>query len=175
MNDRMNVLVGTCVPNYCRSRVLILGCGNVLFGDDGFGPAVIEHLTENYAVPGEVCALDVGTGVRDLLCTVALSPVRPRRVVVVDAADIGREPGQMTLAPIEDVVATKAGSFSLHELPTTSLLRELKECCQVDVLLVSVQPESIPETVKPGLSRRLRCAVAPVCDYIARNYFYEKD
>lgn len=175
MNDRTDVLVGRYVPNYCRSRVLILGCGNVLFGDDGFGPAVIDHLTENYALPDDVCALDVGTGVRDLLCTVALSPIRPRRAVVVDAVDIGCDPGQMVVAPIEKVVAARASSFSLHELPTTSLLRDLKECCQVNILLVAVQPESIPEIVKPGLSQRLRCAVAPVCDCIMRNCLYEKD
>jgi len=171
----MDTLVGPCVPNYCRSRVLILGCGNVLFGDDGFGPVVIEHLTENYAMPDRVCAMDVGTGVRDLLCTVALSPVRPQKIVVVDAVDIGREPGQMVMAPIEDVAAAKAGSYSLHALPTTSLLKDLKECCQVDILLVAVQPDSIPESVRPGLSQQLRYAIAPVCDYIARNCFYEKE
>lgn len=32
------------VPKCYKKSVLVLGCGNILFGDDGFGPAVVEHL-----------------------------------------------------------------------------------------------------------------------------------
>ena len=31
-------------------NILIFGCGNILFGDDGFGAAVVKHLQENYAM-----------------------------------------------------------------------------------------------------------------------------
>lgn len=163
------MLLDDCVPEFCKSRVLVLGCGNILFGDDGFGPAVVEHLQSHYTVPDDVCVLDVGTGARDLLCTVALSPVKPRRIVVIDAADTGRKLGEVFVAPIEDLPPAKGGSFSLHQLPTSSLLRELKECCQLDILLIAVQPESIPETVSPGLSQKLEAAVAPVCQYIVES------
>lgn len=167
--DRFSVLLDDCVPEYCKSRVLVLGCGNILFGDDGFGPSVVEHLQSHYAVPDDVCVLDVGTGARDVLCTVALSPAKPQRIVVIDAVDRGRKPGEVFAAPIEDFPPAKGGSFSLHQLPTSSLLKELKDCCQLDILLVTVQPQSIPEAVVPGLSQKLRATVAPVCDYIVRN------
>ena len=40
-------------------RVLILGCGNVLMGDDGFGPAVVEQLdTTTPVYPGDVAEVD---------------------------------------------------------------------------------------------------------------------
>jgi len=158
-----------CIPEYCQSRMLILGCGNILFGDDGFGPAVVEYLESHYAVPDDVCVLDVGTGARDLLCTVALSPVKPQRIVVIDAVDRGRKPGEVFIAPIEDFPPAKGSSFSLHQLPTSSLLKELKECCQLDILLVTVQPQSIPEAVCPGLSEKVQAAINPVCDYMAEN------
>ena len=32
------------IPEFCRKQVLILGCGNLLFGDDGFGCALAEYL-----------------------------------------------------------------------------------------------------------------------------------
>ncbi|MBM4249706.1 MAG: hydrogenase maturation protease [Euryarchaeota archaeon] len=32
------------LPDYCTAGVLVLGCGNPLMGDDGFGPAVAELL-----------------------------------------------------------------------------------------------------------------------------------
>ena len=43
---------------------LVLGCGNPLIGDDGFGPAVIQQLEEAYAIPESVACIDVGTSVR---------------------------------------------------------------------------------------------------------------
>jgi len=167
--DRFSVLLDDCVPEYCKSRVLVLGCGNILFGDDGFGPSVVEHLQSHYAVPDDVCVLDVGTGARDVLCTVALSPAKPQRIVVIDAVDRGRKPGEVFAAPIEDFPPAKGGSFSLHQQPTSSLLKELKDCCQLDIVLIAVQPQSIPQAVVPGLSQKLRATVAPVCDYIVRN------
>jgi len=37
------------LPDYCTAGVLVLGCGNPLMGDDGFGPAVAERLLEECA------------------------------------------------------------------------------------------------------------------------------
>ena len=82
------------LPEYCRRPTLILGCGNTLFGDDGFGCAAVEYLEAHYALPEDVCLLDVGTGVRKLLFTLCLSPARPRRLLILDALDVGRAPGR---------------------------------------------------------------------------------
>jgi len=68
-------------PEFCSKPVLILGIGNVFFGDDGFGCALTEYLETHFDVPGSVCLLDAGTGVRNLLFTICLSPVRPRRLL----------------------------------------------------------------------------------------------
>ena len=53
--------------------VVVFGCGNILYGDDGFGPAVIKHLQENYPLPADVLVLDVGTSIRDILFDLVLS------------------------------------------------------------------------------------------------------
>src|SRR5271157_3451297 len=71
-------------PDFCRKPVLIIGCGNILFGDDGFGCALAEHLQEHFETPEHVCLADAGTGVRKLLFTLCLSPVRPRRILIMD-------------------------------------------------------------------------------------------
>jgi len=157
-----------CLPRFCKSRVLILGCGNVLFGDDGFGPAVIEYLESHCAIPEDICILDVGTSIRDLLFTVALSPVKPQTILVIDTVDTGRKPGEIYVAPLEDFPPPKDSGFSLHQLPTSSLLGELKNYCQIDIVLISVQPESIPEVVCPGLSEKVLAAIDPVCEYILK-------
>ncbi len=73
------------LPAFCHARVLILGVGNLLFGDDGFGPAVVEDLLQNYAIPEDIYVMDVGTGVRKLLFTLLLGDVQPAEIVIVDA------------------------------------------------------------------------------------------
>ena len=39
------------LPEHLEKPILIFGCGNVLFGDDGFGPAVTDALMANYDIP----------------------------------------------------------------------------------------------------------------------------
>ncbi len=56
-----------------KKSVLIFGCGNILYGDDGFGPAVIEHLFHHYQLPEGRPGLDVGTCIRDILFDLVLS------------------------------------------------------------------------------------------------------
>ena len=163
------ILLDDCVPEFCKSRVLVIGCGNTLFGDDGFGPVVIERLQTGYSVPDDVYVVDVGTSVRDLLCTIALSPVKPPKIVVIDTADTGKKPGEVFIASIEELPEFKVGCFSLHQVPTSNLLKELKVCCQLDVVLIIAQPESIPEEIRPGLSDKVRAAVNRACDYVMRN------
>jgi len=159
------------VPECYQKSTLILGCGNTLFGDDGFGSAVIDYLEKHYEAPKNVSILDVGTGAREILFTITLAEKKPKRIIVIDALDCQREPGEIFTIPIENLPEKKIDDFSLHQLPTSNLLKELKDLCQVEVILLAAQPECVPETVKPGLSKNLQDAVPKVGKYIARRYF----
>jgi coenzyme F420 hydrogenase subunit delta len=153
------------LPEYCRKPFLVLGVGNVLFGDDGLGPAVIERLQAEAggAEPEDVCLMDVGTGARRILFTIALSEPRPRRLLVVDAIDAGRPPGEVFSVSLDDLPPNKTDDFSMHQLPTSNLLRELRDACGVEVEIVSCQVGSIPDAVRPGLSEAVEKAVPEVC------------
>ena len=83
------------LPAFCRARVLILGVGNVLFGDDGFGPAVSDSLLDDYAIPDDIYVMDVGTGVRKLLFTLVLGDTHPNEILIVDAVDWGQRIGEV--------------------------------------------------------------------------------
>ena len=159
------------IPECYQKSTLILGCGNILFGDDGFGPAVIEYLGKDCRVPEDVTILDVGTGAREILFTIALAEKKPERIIVIDALDCQREPGDIFTIPVENLPDKKIDDFSLHQLPTSNLLKELRDLCQVEVILLAVQPESVPETVRPGLSTKVQDAVPKVGKYIVKNYF----
>jgi len=45
------------LPDFCRKPTLVLGIGNLLFGDDGFGCAVVEYVEKHYAVPESVYSM----------------------------------------------------------------------------------------------------------------------
>lgn len=153
------------IPEYCRKPVLVLGCGNVLFGDDGLGAAVIQRLLSEVhgARADDVCLLDVGTAARKVLFTLALSEVRPRCLLVVDAVDVGKAPGEVFTLSLDELPVTKTDDFSMHQVPTSNLLRELRDACGVTVEIVSCQVGSIPEAVRPGLSVEVLQAVPEIC------------
>jgi coenzyme F420 hydrogenase subunit delta len=161
------------LPDFCRKPTLILGCGNVLFGDDGFGCALAEYLEAHYTLPGDICLLDVGTGVRKLLFTLCLSPARPRRVLILDALDVGRAPGELFEIDPADIPAIKCDDFSLHQLPTSNLLRELQEQCGVEVRVLACQTAPLPDEIRPGLSDSVRRALPQAAEQVAARYFLE--
>jgi len=155
-------------PEYCRKAVLVLGCGNILLGDDGFGPAVIQHVTGRDDLPDHVCFLDVGTSARKILFDVILSDRKPVRIVVVDAMDFGGEPGTVSRLDLDAIPVNKIDDFSLHQIPTSNLLRELRDLCKVELVILVCQPAHIPEEVSPGLSEPAKDAVARAADAVLK-------
>ena len=159
------------VPEYCRRTTAILGCGSILYGDDGFGPAVVSYLEEHYEVPRDVVLLDVGSGAREILFNITLSECRPERIIVVDAIDCDGRPGEVFTVPVEDLPENKIDDFSIHQMPTSNLLKELRDLCDVEVTLLAAQPKHVPDMVTVGLSAEVREAVATAGKYIAERYF----
>src|ERR1035438_8515133 len=144
------------LPEFCQKPTLVLGVGNILFGDDGFGCAVVDYIESHYQVPENVCLLDVGTGVRKLLFTLCLSSARPQRLLVLDAIDAGRTQGEIFEIDPAEIPAVKLDDFSLHQLPTSNLLRELQESCGVEVRVLACQTGPLPEQIYQGFSKAFR-------------------
>jgi coenzyme F420 hydrogenase subunit delta len=159
------------LPVYCRKEILIAGCGNKLFGDDGFGPEVLEYLTDHYTVPENICVLDVGTGIRKILFTLSLSEIRPKVIVIIDAVDKGRKPGEIFEITLDEIPEEKIDDFSIHQVPSSNLLKELQDLCSVHVRVMACQIKTIPETIQPGLSESVKKAVPLMAKRIADEYF----
>lgn len=153
-------------PHPAKS-VLVLGCGNPLLGDDGFGPAVIEHLEGRRRIPEHVSCVDAGTSVREILFDLLLSEERPRKIIVVDAVDVaGRGPGEIFAIAVNQISPAKIADFSLHQFPTVNLLRELHEHTAVELHILAVQITEIPEEVRPGLSPPVAAAIPKMVELI---------
>jgi coenzyme F420 hydrogenase subunit delta len=158
------------LPSFCQARVLVLGVGNVLFGDDGFGPAVVELLLRDYAIPDDIYVMDVGTGVRKLLFTLILGDTYPREIVIVDAVDWGDQIGNVKVISADQLPAIKIDDFSLHQVPTSNMLRELQDQCQVKVSVVVCDVGVLPQRIEPGLSSATKQAVHTASRKIATQF-----
>ena len=146
---------------------LVFGCGNPLFGDDGFGPEVAAHLEAHCPLPAYAACLDVGTSIRDFLFDILLSPKKPRQIIIVDAAQQPeKKPGDVFEIAIDEMNPKKTSDFSLHQFPTTNMLVELKTATDMDIRVIVGQVDTIPDHVAPGLSPPVASAVSVASDKI---------
>lgn len=95
-----------------RVELLIIGCGNILRGDDAAGPVLIRRLWEAGPVPETVRIADGGTSGMG----VAFEMRHANRVLIIDASSTGAEPGTLFAVP-GDVVAElpPAGAMGSHD------------------------------------------------------------
>jgi hydrogenase maturation protease len=128
------------------TRDLVLGLGNVLFGDDGVGPAVVAELEgRSPDFPPEGCELvdggTVGLGLAPMLAGC-------RALVIVDALDDGGLPGTLTVLA-EPGPGTLAGDLVA--------LARILDAGPETALLVGIRPARIEPRL--GLSDVVRDAV----------------
>lgn len=133
-------------------EIVVTGCGNPLFADDGFGPAVIEEL-RRIDLPDNVKAIDAGLGGPHFVFTL-LDPAVTRRLIIVDAVDFGGEPGQLARFTADDL---PPGSYrDAHSWDLTEPLQRLKD--KIEITVIGCQPGRVAE-FEIGLSDEVRSAV----------------
>ena len=118
----------------CVLPLTVVGVGNTLKGDDGFGPAVVAALGD---AEGITC-IDAGTVPENWLGPIARSA--PASILIVDAAALGEPPGTLRLvAPdaLDDV------GVSTHGLPLGFFFDLLAGQCGAPAHLLAAQPEAL--------------------------------
>ena len=153
------------IKNLFEKSILIFGCGNILFGDDAFGPTVVDYLNEHYRLPDDTLALNVQTSIRGLLFNISLSEKKPELILIIDAVDKGRKPGEIFEIDLDEIPNIKLDDFSMHQMPSSNLLKEMKEEGMNIRILVS-QVEYIPPEVGPGLTDTMKNAIPEMCERI---------
>ena len=126
------------------TETLVLGIGNRLWADEGFGPAVIDQLALDERMPVGIEALDGGTLGLYLLPHVQ----RARRLLVFDAVDFGRAPGEIVVLRDEEIpVFFGQRPLSLHQTGFTDVLAaaQLTGAAPEAITLIGVQPEKIDD------------------------------
>ena len=135
-------------------EIVIAGCGNPLFADDGFGPAVIEEL-QKLTLPDNVKVVDAGLGGPHFIFTL-LDPGVTKRLIIVDIADYGAEPGSITKLRIEDL---PPGSYrDAHSWDIAEPLQRIKD--RIDITVIGCQPKRVTDPdMEIGLSDEVSKAI----------------
>lgn len=124
---------------YLRSlgeRSLIVGVGNPLRGDDGFGPALAARLAGN----ARCAVLDGGEMPEDRGPQVLAA--RPDKLLFADAVAFGGAPGELVLLDPAQLGGRVA--VTTHNLPLVMLLRQLQQQLPgTEIKVLGVQPRQI--------------------------------
>lgn len=125
-------------------KILILGIGNVLWADEGFGVRCVETLNQRYRFGDNVKLMDGGTQGIYLVQHVQNADV----LVVFDAIDYGLEPGTLKIIYNDDVPKFMgAKQMSLHQTGFQEVLAmaEFTGSYPDDLLLVGCQPVELED------------------------------
>ena len=146
-------------------RILVLGIGNILWADEGFGVRCVEALNAGWEFPPQVTLMDGGTQGLYLLPYVQEAEC----LLVFDAVDYGDEPGKLREV-IGDQVPRFMGAkkMSLHQTGFQEVLMaaELTGKLPKELVLIGVQPEeledyggSLRDVVKTQMQPALKIAL----------------
>jgi hydrogenase maturation protease len=154
-----------------RREVLVLGIGNMLWADEGFGVRAVEALNAAVAYPEpDVLLLDGGTLGLNLLEHVESS----RRVLVFDAIDFGLAPGTLKVLRDDEVPRWGARKMSPHQNGFNDILAlaQLHGRTPDTITAIGVQPVtledfggSLTEPVRARLAEAVELAVAQLAEW----------
>ena len=153
------------------ARILILGIGNVLWADEGFGVRAAEEVARRYDIPDNITVMDGGTQGLYLLPHLETHDA----LIVFDAVDYGLAPGTMKIVRDDQVPAFMgAKKMSLHQTGFQDVISTATLCgyCPEHLLLIGVQPVEL-EDYGGGLRDKVAACIDPAIE-IALTELREK-
>jgi len=116
------------IKDKLNGKILILGIGNSMKGDDGAGPALASMVKNG-----------INAGVAPENYTGEIKRMKPDTLVMVDAIDFGGKPGCVRI-----IDEGKIGNISLstHNISLKTFTSYLKsEMPRLNILLIGIQPK----------------------------------
>jgi hydrogenase maturation protease len=139
---------------------LVLGIGNLLWADEGFGVRAVEALHQRWLLPANVSVVDGGTQGMYLLDHVCAAD----RALVLDAIDYKLAPGTLRVFRDDEVPVWSDTMMSLHQATFQELLSlaRLRGRFPQRITLIGVQPDVLDDlggSLSPLVRARLDEAV----------------
>ena len=124
-----------------NNPIVLLGVGNILLTDEGFGVHVVNQLREDYVFNPPITIIDGGTMGMELLTYMR----GMTKLLLVDAINGGDLPGTVYEFPHEEMNHYFTEAISVHEVGMQDILRirALQEDPLEDAVVIGVEPESL--------------------------------
>lgn len=140
-------------------ETLVVGCGNVLFKDDGYGPKVIDALNDYFKdkeKPESTEFIDAGTSATHYIFS--LPEETWKKIIIIDVVEYKAEPGTVKKFSIDEIPQAKYEDA--HSWPVEEPLHRLSEETGVEIVVIGCKPEyiSAPD-VEMGLSKPVEDAI----------------
>jgi len=144
----------TTFKNIFNGKVVIVGVGNIMRADDGFGPALIERLKDNV----EAICIDAGSAPENYVGKIVKE--RPDTILIVDTVHLAKRPGEYEILEKPDIV--KSG-FTTHDISPHMFIEYLEKETKANIYMLGIQPknvnfgEEMSEEVKKTLEEITKC------------------
>ncbi|MBN2120623.1 MAG: hydrogenase maturation peptidase HycI [Candidatus Omnitrophica bacterium] len=143
-----------------KGKIVIIGIGNILKADDGLGPSLVNRLKAGLSA---VC-IDAGSAPENF--TGKILKENPDTVLIVDAVDLGRSPGEFALLEKKEILNC---GFTTHDISCNMFIGYLEARTQAKIYMLGIQPEKV--NFSEGLSLSAEKAIAKLEELI-REAFY---
>lgn len=117
-----------------NGRVLLIGAGNTIRGDDGAGPALMALLEGKV----DAALLDAGEIPENFFSRILGEEADT--IVFVDAANFGGAPGDVAVLEPEDIAGC---GISTHRMPVDYFFGYIRQNSRAELFAVGIQPAQI--------------------------------
>ena len=118
-------------------KVVVAGIGNPIRSDDYVGLNIVEKLKGK--LPGTVCLLECETVPESYLLDI--EEFNPTHVLLIDAAFLGLNPGEVSLVDSEKITGFSA--ITTHMLPLRIFCEYVKQATGAKIALLLIEPKSM--------------------------------
>lgn len=151
-----------------ESETLVVGCGNILFQDDGFGPRIAQELSA-YELPPGIRVIDGGTGAPHLIFT--LLDDTCKKLIILDCIHWGAKPGTLRKFTVDEL--PKGKFIDAHNWTLSEPLHALKG--KVDMVIIGCQPAKVSEPdivmeLSPEVESAVPAAIQMVLDELGIDH-----
>lgn len=139
---------------------IILAIGNTLRSDDGVGPFIASQLDSN----DKLKVIDAGSNPENIIDEI--TGLKPKNIIIVDAADFRSEPGAVEIVDKENIPET---TLSTHTIPLKVIASILAADTKAKISFLGIQAKSLELGGK--MCEEVRLAAFEIIKEIKRKFY----
>lgn len=145
-------------PRNENKRIVIMGVGNRMRGDDAIGCLISDELKNENGLT----VIDCGSAPENYIDKVIF--LKPDQVIIIDACNFKSEPGRFKLFSEKQIDKISQNLISTHNLPLNLTVTMIKKQLPCEIQLLGIQPQQI--NFGKGLSPKLEKAKQKIVKYL---------